>query len=200
MKNIVFDCGQVLVHFDPVKMTEKYVSDTDDIQLLSTVVFDRLYWDRLDAGTITNEETMERVKERLPKHLWEVADKLYYEWIYNIPEIEGMRELIEHIKKTYGVSTYLLSNISNYFADHANEIRILDLIDDCVFSARCKLVKPDQEIFEYLCKTYDLDPKETFFIDDKAANIEAGKRYGIDGYVFDGDVKKLWICLDELLK
>ena len=200
MKNIVFDFGQVLAHFEPAYMVGCYVTVPEDAKLLEEVVFDRLYWDRLDAGTISNEETMAAVKERLPERLWDVADKIYYNWIYNIPEMEGMRQTIEYVKETYGVSTYLLSNISHYFADHASEIPILQVIDHCVFSSRCGYVKPDRGIYEHLCETYGLVPEETLFVDDRAENIEAAKKVGIHGYVFDGDAAKLRAYLDEILK
>lgn len=200
MKNIVFDCGQVLVHFDPAYMVGLYVSDQKDAKLLEEVLFDRLYWDPLDAGTITDEELMEAAKKRIPEALWEVAEKIYYNWVYNLPEMEGMRELIEHIKGTYGVSTYLLSNISHYFADHAHELPILGLMDHRVYSSRCGFVKPDPGIYRYLCETYGLIPEETLFIDDRADNIEGAKKAGLYGYVFDGDTAKLRAFLDEVLK
>ena len=59
MRNVVFDFGKVLVHYEPSYMVGKYVSDAADSKLLEEVVFDRLYWDRLDAGTITDGEAME---------------------------------------------------------------------------------------------------------------------------------------------
>lgn len=199
MKHIVFDFGQVLVRFEPTYMVGKYVSDPEDASLLEEVVFDRLYWDRLDAGTISDEETVAAIKARIPERLWNVAEKIYTQWIYNIPEIDGMRDLILHIKSTYHVSVFLLSNISIYFADHAKEIPILDLIDGCVFSAKCGMVKPNVDIFEHLCSKFELSPKETLFIDDRIDNIEGAKKAGIAGYVFDGDAKKLRAYLDELL-
>lgn len=200
MKHIVFDCGQVLVRFEPAYMVSLYVTDTADAELLERVVFDRAYWDRLDAGTITDEETMETVKARLPERLWDVADRIYYNWIYTIPEIPGMRELILHIKETYGVTTYLLSNISHYFADHAHEVPILELIDHPVYSSRCGFVKPHEDIYRYLCDTYGLDPSDVLFVDDRADNVEAAEKIGIHGYVFDGDTARLRTHLDEILK
>ena len=199
MKHLIFDCGQVLVRFEPAYMVGVYVTEPADAALLQEVVFDRMYWDRLDAGTITNEETMEAVKARLPERLWDVADTIYYNWIYNIPEIEGMRELILRIKSTYGVDTYLLSNISHYFADHAHEIPILSLIDHPVYSSRCGFVKPAAEIYRYICDTYGLEPYACLFVDDRAENIAAAEAMGMRGYLFDGDAAKLGAYLDEIL-
>lgn len=200
MKHLIFDCGQVLVHFEPAYMVGLYVTDPADAKLLEEVVFDRLYWDQLDAGTITNEETLNAVKTRLPERLWEVADTIYYNWIYNIPEIEGMRELILRAKEHYGVDTYLLSNISHYFANHASEIPILSLIDHPVYSAKCGFVKPSAEIYRYLLDTYGLNPAECLFVDDRADNVAAAEAVGIRGYLFDGNAAKLGAYLDEILK
>lgn len=199
MKNVVFDFGQVLVRFEPSYMVGKYVTDPADAALLEEVVFDRLYWDRLDAGTISDEEVKEAVCQRIPPRLWEVARKIYDRWIYNIPEIEGMHELILRIKKSYGVSVYLLSNISHYFADHADEIPILRCIDRCVFSAKCGRVKPNRDIYEYLCADCGIRPEETLFVDDRAENVRGAEQVGIVGYLFDGDVARLARYLDECL-
>lgn len=199
IKNVIFDFGQVLVHFEPSYMVGAYVSDNDDKALLEEVVFDRLYWDKLDKGTISNEETMSLIKERLPERLWDVADKIYYNWIYNIPEIDGMSELLLHLKNEHGVRLFLLSNISNYFASHSMEIPILKKLDGLVMSAPIGIVKPSYEIFDHICKKYDIVPNEAIFVDDRVDNIEGAIAYGINGYVFDGDSEKLKVYLDGIL-
>lgn len=199
IKNVVFDFGQVLVYFQPSYMVGAYVSDEEDKALIEEVVFDRLYWDRLDSGDISDEEVVSAIKTRLPERLWDVSEKIYYSWIYNIPEIEGMSELIDRIKNRYNVKVYLLSNISNYFASHSEEIPILKKLDGCVFSAPIGIVKPNREIFEHLCKAYKLSPEETLFIDDRADNIEGAIRCGLKGYIFDGDVNRLRDYLDSIL-
>ena len=199
IKNVVFDFGQVLVYFQPSYMVGAYVSDEADKALIEEVVFDRLYWDRLDSGDISDEEVVSAIKTRLPERLWDVSEKIYYSWIYNIPEIEGMSELIDRIKNRYNVKVYLLSNISNYFASHSEEIPILKKLDGCVFSAPIGIVKPNREIFEHLCKAYKLSPEETLFIDDRLDNIEGALRCGLKGYIFDGDVNRLRDYLDSIL-
>ena len=176
IKNVVFDFGMVLVSFLPSYMVTKYVSSPDeDVQLLCDVLFDRLYWDRLDAGAITDEEVLDDVKKRIPERLWDASEKIYYNWIYNIPEIEGMRELVIYIKEKYHVNLFLLSNISQYFASHANEIQILSLFDKCIFSAVCGKVKPHAEIFDHLCSSCNIKADESIFIDDSEKNIKGAE-------------------------
>lgn len=199
IKNVVFDFGQVLVWFDPIYMVNKYVEDKDDRALLSEVIFDRLYWDRLDLGTISDEETMACVLKRLPRRLWDVAETIYYNWIYNIPEVDGMRELIKYIKEKYGVHVYLLSNISKYFSSHKDEIPILKEVEKCIFSSSIGIVKPDRRIFEYLCKECNILPEESVFVDDNKLNIIGAMNFGMGGFHFGGDVEALKSFLDEQL-
>ena len=199
IRNVIFDFGQVLVHFEPEYMVRQYVTDDDDVKLLSEVIFDRLYWDRLDLGTITDEETVRLCRERLPERLWEVAEKIHMNWIYNIPEIDGMKDLIKYIKERHGVGVFVLSNISHYFADNSHNIDILGLSDGSVFSARLGITKPDHRIFDHICKKYGLNPAETLFVDDSEKNIKASISFGLQGYLFDGDAQGLKTYLDKEL-
>lgn len=199
IKNIIFDIGQVLVHFEPEYMVRQYVMKDEDVALLSEVVFDRLYWDRLDLGTITDEETVSLCRKRLPERLWDDAEKIHMNWIYNIPEMEGMAELIKEVKEKFGVGVFALSNISHYFADHSGEIGILSLMDGCVFSSRIGVTKPDFKIFDHICEKFHLDPATTLFVDDNEKNVSAGREYGLTCYQFDGDASKLKEYIQSVL-
>ena len=199
MQNVIFDYGMVLVRFEPMYMVTRYVTDPADAALLAEVVFDREYWDRLDAGTITDEAVLADCHTRLPARLHAVADEIYYNWIYNIPEIAGMGDVVRELKAR-GVRCFLLSNISRYFAAHASEAPLITELSDCVFSAVCGLAKPDPAIFEYACKRFGIQPSETLFVDDRAENVAAAEGCGIQGYVFDGDVVALRAFLDGLFR
>ena len=199
IRNVIFDFGQVMVHFEPMYMVTRYVTDPSDAQQIAEVLFDRLYWDRLDRGDITDEEVVTASCARLPRRLHPYVEKIYYNWIYNIPEFDGMRQLVRHLKAEYGGRTFLLSNICTYFAAHAHEIPCLEEFDDCVFSAVCGKVKPHADIFDYICKRNGLIPDECLFIDDNAANIAGAEAFGIHGYLFDGNVTKLQSYLDTVL-
>ena len=199
IKNLIFDFGQVMVLFKRKYMVERFVTDPEDSAILQEVVFDRLYWDRLDAGTITDEETLSLVCERIPERLHASAREIYYNWIYNIPEIAGMSELIREMKARFGVKVYLLSNISKYFASHVSEIECLKDFDGLVLSSTCGHVKPDRDIYEHICEKFSLIPEECIFIDDRADNIAGAEAYGIRGYVFDGDPRRLKEHLTNLL-
>ena len=180
-------------------MVERFVTEEGDSALLQKVVFDRLYWDKLDEGTISDEEALGLMKERLPKRLHGEAEKIYYNWIYNIPEIEGMTDLIREMKSLYGIHAFALSNISTYFVSHREELSFLGEFQKCIFSSVYGVTKPDPKIYRILCKECCILPEETIFIDDRQINVEAARDYGLRGYQFDGNVPALRKYLTELL-
>lgn len=191
IKNVVFDYGQVMIKYDPHYIVSRYIENTEDRELLERVVFDRIYHDRLDYAGITDEFAVSDIKRRLPERLHEDAEKLYYAWIYNIPPIVGMAELVTEIKEKFGVRVFLLSNISSHFVKHKDEMPQLPLFEKCIFSCEYKVVKPDRRIYEILTSECDIKAEETLFIDDSEKNIKGARDFGLSGYVFDGDVQKL---------
>ena len=194
IKNYIFDFGNVLGRFDPKAMTAACISDPEIANTIYPVAYDRLYWDRLDAGTITDEELHMHFFQRLPRELAQAAWKAYEGWISAMPPIEGMQALVRDIK-SQGSRIFLLSNISKGFAENYQSCpwigELLDQFDGLVFSAVVGLVKPQKKIFTYLLNTYNLKAEECIFIDDREENTRAGEGVGIRGYVFDGDAEKL---------
>ena len=197
IKNLIFDFGQVLVHFDPEYMTRCYTSNKGDVELLKTVVFDRLYWDKLDSNDITDEELLEAVKARLPKDLHTTAEKIYNNWYYNLPEMEGMRELLAFVREK-GFKTYILSDVSIGFSDRYEEIDILKGFDGYCFSAKEGICKPDPAAIENLMEKYGLDPAECFFIDDREVNINGAAVAGVRGLVFRGNSEEVKRVIEEM--
>ncbi len=201
IRHVVFDFGNVLARFEPKEMVLRFESDPQAIELLTEVVFDRLYWDRADDGTITDEETKAAVCARLPQHLHDTACRLYDEWPSLLPPIEGMCELVEELKNR-GYGLYLLSNISNKFADEYRQIpwlcTLFDRFDGLVFSAPIKLTKPHRAIFEHLLTRFDLRAEECVFIDDSEKNIAGCEAVGMHGVLFDGHADHLRTALTAI--
>ncbi len=194
IKNYIFDFGNVLAEFNPDKLTAPFVKDTDTRKMLSKIVFDRLYWDKLDDGSMTDEEVRIGIRSRVPKEYSDLACTVYDHWVKSLTPVEGMPQLISDIKKT-NRKLYLLSNISIGFANSYREVpwikELLSSFDGLVFSGPIGLVKPDKNIFEHLLKQFDLKAEECLFIDDAPRNLEGAKQVGIQGCLFDGDSQKL---------
>lgn len=193
-KNIIFDYGQVIISFDPYYMTNVYIKDEEVCKKLSEIIFDRLYWDGLDDGSITDDEVKLEIKKRVPQEYIESALKVYDNWYHNNPLIPGIKELIETLKAE-GVRLYLLSNISIGFAENYMNIKgvneVLSLFDGLVFSGPLGTVKPNRDIFEHLLNKYSLRPEDCVFIDDSEKNLKGAALIGINTIHFTGDVKKL---------
>ena len=194
IKNYIFDFGNVIGQFYPKRFLAHYTSDENVINIVSDIVFDRLYWDRLDDGTITDEEVKALFCTRLPDELKEVACKAYDNWVNKLTPVPGIENLIQDIHKS-GKKLYLLSNISKTFQNTCRNVEWMDKLFDCfdgfVFSGEIGLVKPNADIFEHLLEKYNLNREECLFIDDSSLNIEGAKNVGINGYLFDGDAEKL---------
>ena len=199
INNYIFDFGNVLAEFCPYKLTSPFVDDEEERKYISEVVFDRLYWDKLDLGTITDDEVKMQIRSRVPDNLADIACRVYDNWVNNITPVKNMQQLIYDIHKT-GKKLYLLSNISIGFANSYNSVKwikeLLDCFDGLVFSGVIGKVKPHKDIFEYVINSFNLNAEECLFIDDSERNIEGAKAVGIKGYLFDGDAEKLRIFLN----
>ncbi len=194
IKNIIFDFGKVLVDFDPYYMTKQYFNNEEEIKLVSDIIFDRLYWDKLDKGVITDVEIKNDVKKRLPVSLIDNAFLAYDNWYHNLPEIDGMREIVTELKAK-GYKLYLLSNISKQFVENYAKVEsivsLFELFDGLVFSGPIEMVKPNKDIFEYLLNKFSINAEESVFIDDNISNINGAKKVGINTYLFDGNSNNL---------
>lgn len=194
VKNYIFDFGNVIAQFYPEKLTAPYVSDEKTKNYIADIVFDRLYWDKLDWGTITDDEVKESIRNRVPDELKDIACTVYDNWINNLIPVQGMEKLIQDIHKS-GKKMYLLSNISKGFEEGYSNVEWINNLFGCfdglVLSGPIGIAKPCVDVFEYLLKKYGLNREECLFIDDNEMNIEGAKKANIKGYLFDGDAEKL---------
>lgn len=194
IKNVIFDFGRVIVDFDEAKMTRVYIKNEDEARVAERVIFDRLYWDPLDVGDISDEDVKRGIASRLPEHLVAAAHRVYDHWIDHVDILPGIEDAILEAKR-HADGIYLLSNISCFFAENYASrptlARILSHFDGLVFSGPLRMVKPDARIFRYLLDRYGLTAEECLFIDDSPKNVASAAALGIKTYLFDGDTAKL---------
>ena len=93
--------------------------------------------------------------------------------------------------KAAGYRIYLCSNATSALHTYFPRIPGAEHFDGILVSADWKLLKPQHEIFELLYETFSLDPAECWFIDDHPPNIDGAIVTGMNGTVFDGDLKRL---------
>ena len=62
---VVFDMGQVLIHWTPFAVTDHLGLSEEDMSILLREMFQSVEWVSLDHGTLTREQAVERVKTRV---------------------------------------------------------------------------------------------------------------------------------------
>lgn len=190
IKNIVFDMGNVLINYDAKKYTEKYALDGESSKLLYNEIFCSTEWIKMDRGVLSSDGAIASVQNRVPKSLHALVERLIYDWHTEIPPYPEMEELVIRLKEC-GYHIYLLSNTSSRFHEFRVNIPALKYFDGEFISADCKLLKPDFAIYRAFYEHFSLNPKECYFIDDSAANIEAAEVTGMEGFVYHQDVAML---------
>ena len=198
IKAVIFDFGQVLVHFEPEYIIAEAITDADYRKKAAEILFSREYWDRMDDGTLSEAELCRSALPKIEEKYRDSVEKAIMNWYRRLPEWEGMRELLSNLKER-GIPIFLISNISRGFAEHAEEIPILSFIDKAVFSAVVDCVKPSAEIFELACKRFGYPKTECVFVDDSEKNIKGASAFGLSTVLFDGDAARLRVILSEML-
>ncbi|MBQ7348036.1 MAG: HAD family phosphatase [Clostridia bacterium] len=197
IKNIVFDQGKVLLDFTIEKVLTPVFPNKEDYQLAVKVVFTSKDWERVDAGTMTEMEALDRWLKNTPPHMHAGIHKMFETWYSTMTPVPGMTELVRTLKAN-GYRCYLLSNTAPRFYAFYPTVEAMRLMDGFIVSAVHRLAKPDPAIYHRLFETYDLDPEECFFVDDVAENIEAGRKLGMRGFQFvDFDVDGLKKALKD---
>ncbi len=189
IRNIIFDMGNVLRDFSPMRCILPYVQGEDAL-LICEEVFGKEEWRQLDRGVITYEDLVTRVKLRLPERLHDTLDEIIAHWHEYMPEDPEMTELVKALKAN-GYRMYLLSNASVRFAVYKDSFEALKYFSGTIVSAFYQTLKPEEEIYRILFNTFQLKPEECFFVDDNSDNIEAGRKLGMEGHVFTGDKSAL---------
>lgn len=191
IRNIVFDMGNVLIHWRPALFVERMAIPEEDRPALLREVFGSVEWIQMDRGTLSFEEGLEAICRRLPERLRGPARELTLDWWRHwLLPVEGMAELVRELK-ALGYGVYLLSNAKEDLPRYFDRIPGSECFDGRIVSADWKLLKPQPEIYRTLLREYDLQAEECFFIDDLNINIEGAWFVGMDGAIFDGDLPRL---------
>lgn len=198
IKNIIFDVGNVLVEYNPDGLMRRLGFDEETLQAVNQAVFQNELWNESDRGVLSPEELLEAFIANNPayeKEIRQVIDAVG-DTISLMPyTVEWVKELKER-----GYHLYILSNYAEYtYEKTSHKMEFLPYMDGVVFSYRCKLIKPEKEIYEYICETYGLKPEESVFLDDREDNVQAARNMGMNGIVFENYAQGSE-TLEQLLK
>ena len=179
MKNIVFALGGVLFARDKHKCSPEFI---DFFRFIRTDPMPD-FWVEYDRGTLTLDQVVAALCA-LHGCTPEVARAYVREAIDRQAPVRATERLVGELKRA-GYRLYVLSNMSREFIDFLRRADVYALFDGEVVSCEEGTVKPEPRIYRILLDRYGLDPAQTLFIDDRAANIAAAREAGIDGFLFD---------------
>lgn len=175
---IVFDIGNVLLHYDPRLLYATIFPDpAARDRFLAEICSDA--WNReIDRGRPFATAIAERVA-LFPE--WEAEIRAWDErWHEMVPHaIDGTVAILERLAAR-DVPLYAVTNFSaEKYAEALERFPFLKIFRDTVVSAHEHLLKPDPAIYRVLTTRNRLDPAECLFIDDVVANVEGARAAGM---------------------
>ncbi|MFK3979537.1 HAD family hydrolase [Micromonospora sp. NPDC050397] len=182
---VVFDLGGVLARpSDPTgKVASVLGPDVDDAAFADAYWAHRtaydLGWPEAEYWTAVAHEAGVRLPSGAVQTLTSV-DAI--EWTVLAPD--ALR-LVEDLHRQGG-RLVLLSNAPHALADEADRSTWSKLFERLIFSAREGLAKPDPAAYARATELLDLPPARIAFFDDRLDNVEAARRHGWSGHLWEG--------------
>ena len=178
IKTVVFDLGNVVVNWNPLKyVKEKLNCSDEEAEEMTNICFGTEGWLDVNRGTVSRNEHVKALSAQYPA-LAGTIEKLLNESDEMLTERPETAALIRSLK-AQGYRLLFLSDTNyealEYIRAHSEAFRTLE---GGVASFEHLVLKPDRRIFEILLETYVLKPQECLFIDDNPGNTEAASKLG----------------------
>ncbi len=180
---VIFDVGNVLVHWNPRFLYEKLITDKQELEYFLSEVITMQWHTEHDRGR-SFEEGVAILSKQFPE---------YGDWIgaYNDRwdetiggPIVGSVQILDHLKNS-DVPVYGLTNFNEpKWNEFKKKYKFISMLDDVVVSGREKMVKPDPRLFQLTLDRFDLEPSTTLFIDDNVMNVQAASKLGMKTHQF----------------
>ncbi len=177
IKNIIFDVGQVLIKYKPLKNLEKALQDKILAKDVYTKTFGSQDWLKLDRGLITREELVTELGQRYPE-LEDIIAESIRNWPEFLEPVPENASLLEKLKES-DYHLYYLSNFPREGFKETQEIfPYLKIFEEGVISGETGYIKPEPGIYRALIAKTDLEPSLSLFIDDCQENLTAAEKFG----------------------
>ena len=194
IRNLIFDLGGVLVSLDRQRCLGNFSSQLgfDNFGDYLNAYAQKGFFAKFESGEINAEQFRNEVRERCTKE--GVTDQMIDSSLNSfLTHVDSYKvKLLLDLKQKYNL--LLLSNVNPIAWGRCCElfleaygVDIEDVFEKLYLSYEMECSKPGKEIFQKLISDSGIVPEETLFIDDSAANIEAGKEFGIHGLLYNVD-------------
>ncbi|MEG2697437.1 MAG: HAD family phosphatase [Ruthenibacterium sp.] len=183
-KNILFDLGGVVVDYAPrVFLVDLFANEALEQQLYD-ISFGSEEWKLLDTGSITREEGNDIMRKKAAAigRGYEM-EMILTDWADILRTKDDTMRLMKRLRQN-GYKLYYLSNIAADTLADLRQRHFWPLFSGGVASCEAHIAKPDSRIFIGTLRKFRLNPAETIFIDDTAANVIAAQESGIQALQF----------------
>jgi FMN phosphatase YigB (HAD superfamily) len=206
IRNVIFDFGEVLVHWDPYgPLSSRYDSDViTDFRNNTISGFD-------DANDVSDHGgSLEDASRVMDRHdpFWGAMMRFYLHHFDQslMGEIPGARQLVEDLHRA-GYRCWGLSNWSpENFHWVPGSYPVISELDGYLVSGFVHKFKPHKDIFDLACQKFGITPASSVFIDDKPRNVNASRSYGFSGIVqktpqqVRRDLQQLGVHIPDLIQ
>jgi 2-haloacid dehalogenase len=183
--NIVFDIGNVLLHWDPRHLYRKIFGAEQEVEWFLTHVCHPAWNLELDRGVALAEAVAE-ARGRHPDFA-EAIEAYDTRWHETLPHAIDGTVAIFHELREQGTPLYAITNWhQDKFRETRGRFPFLNLFRDIVVSGDERLVKPDPEIYRLLLTRNGLTAGDCLFIDDSPKNVTGAEAVGMKAHHFTG--------------
>ncbi len=182
LQAIFFDLGGVIIRTEyqapREHLAERLNTTYED---LYRIVFESESSRQASLGATTTEAHWQAVTRRLGRPASEtktIRDEFYAGDIVDM----GLLAFIRSLRPRY--KTGVISNAWPDLRQYLVEKKADDAFDVLIISAEVGVMKPDPEIFEMALEKAGVLAKDSAFVDDVPANVEAARALGMYGIVF----------------
>lgn len=181
--DIILDMGNVLLEWNKDKILKAVAKTEKDYLILDKAIFQSGLWERLDLGTLTREELVDKVLSLLGDCYQEKVEEVIWNWPAYIDIYTEVFPLLAALKET-GHRIFVLSNTSPVFYELLKDqlSPLAEILDGFVLSCDIKAIKPDRKMFEEILQKYELNPTNCIFLDDVEENTKVAESLGIKAY------------------
>lgn len=181
---VVFDIGNVLIHWNPRHLYRGLFADEAAMERFLAEVCTDAWNLEMDRGGQTWAEAVAEKTSLFPEHadLIRAYDERWDEMVTG--PIEGSVEILAELEAA-GVPVYAITNFSAEKYERAKErFDFLHRFRDTVVSAHERLLKPDPRIYRALLDRNGLAAAEAVFIDDSPRNVAGAEAVGMAALLF----------------
>lgn len=181
--NIVFDIGNVLLHWDPRALYRKIFASEVEVEWFLTQVCPPSWNLEQDKGR-SFEDAVAEATARHPEHAEAIA-AYHLRWPETLTHvIEGTVAILEDLH-AHGTPLYAITNWNqDKFRETRQRFDFLNRFRDIVVSGDERLIKPDPAIYHVLLQRNGLAARDCLFIDDSTKNVAGAEAIGMKAHHF----------------